>query len=238
MGSKTGIEWTDATWNPVYGCTEVSPGCDHCYARSQMEQYGRAWKITRAAKQTFYAPLKWKEPRRIFTCSWSDLFHPRISEEWLQEIWDIMLATPQHTYQVLTKRPGRMAWWASSHDWPDHVWAGTSVENEKYLPRLAVLKRVPAKVRFVSAEPLLGPLALKWYLAAGVIDWVIVGGESGPQHRRMNLSWLEDIGQQCTAAGVPVFIKQDSGPLPGRQGRIPDGLWAMKQIPGQVVVKP
>ena len=247
MGETTGIAWTDATWNPVYGCSEVSPGCDHCYAKTQMRRFGRPWEITRAARATFYAPLRWAEPRRIFVCSWSDLFHAHIPEEWLQEIWDIMLATPQHTYQVLTKRPGRMAWWASRHGWPDHIWAGTSVESRKYLPRLDVLARVPAKVRFVSCEPLLGPLPTlirylrndhntDWIDGQGhgaILQWTICGGESGSGHRPMQTKWVKDIADQCASAGVPLFVKQASGLHPGRQGELPDSLWVMKQMPGE-----
>ena len=244
MGEKTNIAWTDATWNPWIGCSEVSSGCDHCYARTAMRRRGRAWELTRTGRATFYAPLRWKEPRRIFTCSWSDFFHPQVPTEWQQEAWDIMLATPQHTYQVLTKRPGRMAWWASQHGWPDHIWAGTSVESAKYLPRLDVLARVPAKVRFVSFEPLLGDLGdiRPYFYCCGCgqrpcickgtfLSWVIVGAESGPNHRPMKTEWVADIARQCSAAGVPLFVKQDSGLYPGRQGRLPDSLWARKQFP-------
>ena len=151
-----------------------------------------------------------------------------------------MLATPQHTYQVLTKRPGRMAWWASQHGWTAHIWAGTSVESAKYLPRLDVLARVPARVRFLSAEPLLGPLDLRPDVfrcngscceGRAKIDWVIVGGESGPSCRPMQIEWVQSIAAQCSAAGVPLFVKQGGGLYPGYQGRLPDSLWRRKEMP-------
>ena len=203
--------------------------------------------LRRSADATFYAPLRWKEPKRIFTCSISDFFHKQ-ADPWREEAWDIIRRTPHHTYMILTKRPGLMVAWAKTHGWPDHVWAGTSVESPKYAPRLDVLARVLAKVRFVSVEPLLGPLDLTpWLSASGnnpyqslsefdapyqppTIQWLVVGGESGPGARPMDLDWARDLVGQCQAAGVPVFVKQDSGPRPGRQGRIPDDLW-LKEFP-------
>ncbi|MDO8749977.1 MAG: DUF5131 family protein [Dehalococcoidia bacterium] len=248
MGEKTGIAWTDATWNPVYGCSEVSPGCDNCYAKRDMARFGKPWKLTRAKRATFEAPLRWKEPRRVFVCSWGDLFHPLVPQGWMQEIWDIMLATPQHTYQLLTKRPGRMAWWAQAHSWRNHIWAGTSIESAKYLPRLDVLERVPAKIRFASLEPLLERLDLRpWLwprhggypvghvckgcLTAQPLSWVVAGGESGPNHRPMQIEWVQDIADQCTAAHVPLFVKQGGSLRPGQQGDLPDSLWAIKEMP-------
>lgn len=229
MGETTKIAWTDSTWNPWIGCSEVSPGCDNCYARAAMKRYGHPWELTRTTMVSVYAPFQWKEPRRIFTCSWSDFFHPYVPEEWQQEAWGIMLATPQHTYQVLTKRPGRMAWWAERHGWPEHIWAGVTVESAKYLPRLDVLARVPAKVRFVSCEPLLEALDLRPYTT--LLNLVIVGGESGPHHRPMQVEWVRDLVSQCREAGVKCFVKQASGPRPGMQGDLPDDLWAVKEIP-------
>lgn len=158
MGDKTGISWADSTWNPWYGCRRVSLGCQNCYAARDMKRFGREFnRVQRAAAATLYAPRCWKEPRRIFVCSWSDFFILDAAP-WREDAWETMITTPQHTYMLLTKRPDRMAWWAKSHGWPDNIWAGVSVETAKYLPRLAVLARVPAKVRFVSLEPLLGPL--------------------------------------------------------------------------------
>ena len=246
MAETTGISWTDATWNPWMGCTKVSPGCDNCYMFRDMRKYGRNPDVVqRTGPATFNAPLKWKEPRLIFTCSWSDFFHHG-ADAWREEAWDIMTNTPQHTYQVLTKRPGLMVEWARMHGWPNHIWAGTSVESQKYVPRLDVLTRVPAKVRFVSLEPLLGPVELgKWLRWEGntmgqysefdappippVISWVIVGGESGPDHREMDMAWLLAIDRQCYQ--VPLWVKQDSGSRPGQQGRIPNRIWLRKERP-------
>ena len=235
MGKVTNIEWTHlpghrgATWNPWYGCRWVSTGCDNCYADSQMTRYGRDFNaVTRAKDATFYAPLHWKEPRGIFTCSWGDFFI-KDADPWREEAWEIIKSTPQHTYMILTKRPGLMDHWAKTHPWPDHVWAGTSVESPFYLPRLTVLNRVPAKIKFVSVEPLLegfDPSKYFW-----VVQWVIVGGESGPNYRPMPLEAMVDIVSFCEWAGLPVFVKQDSGFRPGQQGRIPDAIWALKEFP-------
>ena len=226
MGEKTGIEWCTSTWNPWMGCSKVSLGCDSCYMFAGMRRFGRDPEVVqRTRPQTFNAPLKWKDPKRIFTCSWSDFFHKQ-ADPWREEAWDIILRTPQHTYQILTKRPGLMVAWAKTHPWPAHVWAGTSVESQKYAPRLDVLARVPAKVRFISAEPLLGPLDLKPYFfkCSGTcvptpenptcackglaIHQVIIGGESGPGARPMDLAWARDLVGQCQKAGTACFVKQ------------------------------
>lgn len=215
MGATTGIEWTDATWNPWMGCSKVSPGCDSCYMFSGMRRYGRKPEVVQRARDlTFHAPLHWKQPLRIFTCSWSDFFHKQ-ADPWREEAWDVILRTPWHSYQILTKRPGLMLAWAKRHPWPDHVWAGTSVESQKYAPRLDVLARVPATVLFVSVEPMLGPVNLTKWLGAGsrceadrVLDWVIAGGESGPRARPAHPDWFRQVRDQCQAAGVPFFFKQ------------------------------
>ena len=244
MAEKTGIEWTDATWNPWYGCKRVSPGCANCYADRDMTRFGKDFKtVTRAADHTFYAPLRWKEPQRIFTCSWSDFFIAQ-ADEWREEAWSIIKRTPQHQYQILTKRPGRMLPWVNG--WPVNAWAGTSVEEQKYAPRLDVLAQVPAAIRFVSVEPLLGPVDLRSWLkpsammvhgdlsspdtAAAIaavggaafrqewgLSWVIVGGESGPQARPMHPQWVRDIRDQCLRASVPFFFKQWGEWLPEEQ---------------------
>lgn len=226
MGEASTIGWTDATWNPWYGCSKVSPGCDSCYAERQMNQYGKDFDtVQRAAKGTFYAPLKWKEPRMIFTCSWSDFFH-RDAEPWLDEAMNIIRQTPQHTYQILTKRPGRMKHWADRNDWPQNAWAGVSIESEKYLPRLLLLERVSAAVRFVSAEPLLGPLRGLWlWMIHRDIHWVIAGGESGSVYRALDLDWVRNIRDQCQKANVPFFYKQGSGPRPGRNRELDGRTW-------------
>ena len=226
------------------GCTKVSPGCAKCYAEREMSRFGRDFNaVQRTSRRVFESPLHWKTPRRIFTCSWSDFFHPG-ADAWREEAWEIIKATPWHTYQILTKRPELMVAWAKIHGWPEHVWAGTSVESQKYAPRLGVLARVPAKVRVVSVEPMLGPVDLRQWLhppcidpfcsgcdAEAVLNWVICGGESGPGFRPMELAWLEDLAGQCSDAGVPCWVKQDSGQFPGKQGRISDRLWAKKEMP-------
>lgn len=260
MSTKTRIEWTHipgyigSTWNPWYGCSKVSPGCDHCYAEAWAKRTGHAFDMTRASHSTFYAPRKWKEPHAIFTCSLSDFFHKE-ADEWRKETWNIIKSTPHHLYLILTKRIGRAVWWAEQHGWPDHVWIGTSVESGKYLSRLDVLARVPAQVRFVSVEPILGPLWVqdgvkpddydddlvvnpkytewerrcerraKTIAFNRLIHWVIVGGESGPKYRPAKVDWITSIVDACWANEVPVFVKQDSGLYPGRQGRIPDTYW-------------
>ena len=253
MAETTGISWTDATWNPWIGCTKVSPGCDHCYAERDMSRFGRHFdQVQRTSSLVFTLPLRLKEPRRIFTCSWSDFFH-RGADAWREEAWEIIKATPWHTYQILTKRPGLMVAWAEKHGWPEHVWAGTSVESQKYAPRLDVLARVPAKVRFVSVEPMLEAVDLRPWLGcphkgdedgdiccpecgyprekSRWIHWVIVGGESGAGFRPMEIPWLESLAQQCSVARVPRGVKQASNLRPGQQGRIPDELWARKEMP-------
>ena len=175
----------------------------------------------------FEKPFKLKNPTLIFTCSWSDFFiHD--ADEWREEAWEIIKATPQHTYQILTKRPGLMVAWAEKHGWPDNAWAGTSVESQKYAPRLDVLGRVPAKVRFVSYEPALGPVDFRAWVRPWEIDpiaievtqepiihWVIAGGESGPGYRRADPDWYRSVRDQCQEAGVPFFFKQYGGPRPG-----------------------
>lgn len=251
MGEHTTISWTDVTYNPWQGCLAVSPGCDNCYARVMAEHWGKDFaNIHRSAPATFQAPRKWQREverglrakgSKVFTCSISDFFI-RQADPWREEAWDIMLACPDLIFQVLTKRPGRMAWWAKTHPWPDHIWAGASVESAPYLPRLDVLAQCPAAVRFVSCEPLLGPLDLGPWLQPwghrGVPDlqWVIVGGQSGVappsiNYRLMQTEWVQSIADQCADAGVPLFVKQAAAFRPGQQGRIPDDLWALKEFP-------
>src|SRR3990167_1919352 len=184
MSEHTGIEWTDRTWNPWMGCERVSPGCDHCYMFSEQKRHGRDPSVVVRSKTTFDAPLKWKAPNDgtgnlVFTCSWSDWFH-KDADPWRDEAWDIIRRTPHLTYQILTKRPSRIARHLPT-DWDNgypNVWLGTSVESQEWLMRIRVLNDVPARIHFVSAEPLLGSLALRD--TATMIQWLIVGGESGP----------------------------------------------------------
>lgn len=220
-----------------------------------MKRWGKDFsKLRRSSDSTFYAPLRWKEPKLVFTCSMSDFFH-RQADPWREEAWDIMRRTSHLTYQVLTKRPGLAVDWYEKHGWLPNVWLGTSVETVKYLPRLDVLARVEAPVLFVSAEPLLGPLDLRswmpgWCQAGSTfenprhterwdidgspvnpLDWVIVGAESGAKHRPMETAWVYGLQEQCEAAGVPLFVKQGSSLWPGQQGQLSDDLWAIKQMP-------
>jgi protein gp37 len=223
MGDNTAIEWTDGggTWNPWMGCTKVSLGCARCYMYTAMRRYGRDPAVVVRSKTLFSVPLKWKEPRKIFTCSWSDWFHPA-ADVWRDEAWDVIRQTPRHTYQILTKRPelipGRLP-----SDWGDgwaNVWLGVSVESQGYVRRIDHLRRRPARVRFLSLEPLLGPLP---NLDLTGIHWVIVGGESGPGFRPCDPAWVLSIRDQCVAAGVSFFFKQWGGRTAKAGGRELDG---------------
>lgn len=223
MGDLTGIQWTQKTWNPWQGCTKVSPGCAHCYMYRDKTRYGQdPATVIRSAPATFYAPCKWKDPALVFTCSWSDWFH-ETADPWRLEAWAIIRQTPHLTYQILTKRPERIADCLPT-DWGDgypNVWLGTSVENQRWTTRIDTLLSVPARVRFLSCEPLLGPIDLDPWLweeagpgwagsnpADPGLDWVIVGGESGPQARRMDADWARSLVDHCREAGVAVFVKQ------------------------------
>lgn len=326
---KTNISWATDVWNPISGCTKVSPGCKNCYAETLDKRFHREgpyvpWTVAAQRKagvsaihlhpERLDAPLHWKKPRRIFVNSMSDLFHEDVPDEFIDQVFATMALTPWHTYQILTKRPSRMceylttpvrgAWagraflerapmpdalwrlqdaiterlirtsanilnrasqWLHDHygdvdsftpPWPfSNVWLGVSVENQRYADeRVPLLAQCPAAVRFVSYEPALGPVKLWPYLAkhicnwddlvgtydpscqychgtGGLVDWCIVGGESGPGHRPMKVEWVQSIADQCAEAGVPLFVKQDSGPRPGQQGRLPDSLWEKKEMP-------
>lgn len=203
MSEQTGIEWTDSTWNPWIGCHKVSPACAHCYAEREMMRYGRDFNIiTRTKDATFFAPLKWKEPRKIFTCSWSDFFIAE-ADAWRAEAWNVIIGTPRHTYQVLTKRPERIA--KNTLQWPVHIWLGVSVETTRQYGRIDYLREVPAAVRFLSMEPL---LAETRNTNLSGIHWVIVGTESGPGARFTNLNWIRRMRDKCKDEGVAFFLKQ------------------------------
>jgi protein gp37 len=226
MSDTTAISWTEATWNPWTGCTRVSEGCDHCYMMTLKKRWGANPEIVVRSKTTFRDPLKWKEPRVIFTCSMSDFFHVD-ADPWREEAWEIIRNTPQHTYQILTKRPGRIARHLPA-DWGEgypNVWLGTSVEGQSKAFRIRQLLKNPAAIHFVSAEPLLASLHLVGTFDVPGIDWVIIGGESGPGFRNMEIGWLADLVAQCQQADVKVWVKQDSGPRNEMRGRIPDHLW-------------
>jgi protein gp37 len=222
MGRVSQIEWTEATWNPWHGCRKVSPGCAHCYMYRDKNRYGQDPSQIVRGKTTFWLPVKWKEPRVIFTCSWSDFFIEE-ADQWRAEAWDVIRSTPHHTYQVLTKRPERIG----SHvpeDWPlPNVWLGVSVENPRFYWRIRVLREIPAIVRFLSLEPLLAAMP---DLPLGGISWVIVGGESGPQCRPMRNEWVCEIRDRCRYAQVPFFFKQWGGKRKDVTGRTLEGrVW-------------
>lgn len=272
MSDRTAISWSDATWNPTTGCDRVSPGCAHCYA---LDLAARLKKMGAPAYQNdgdpstsgpgfaltlhpdrLDQPLRWRKPRRIFVNSMSDLFHERVPLTFVHAVFAVMAACHGHTFQVLTKRPERMARWSMdtallptygrqlglehvamtfgvdvscAPEWPlPNVWLGTSIENDRFVARADALRATPAAVRFISAEPLLGPLPS---LNLTGIDWLIVGGESGPGARPMDPGWVVELVDRADAAGVAVWMKQDSGPRSGQQGRLSDELWARKEYP-------
>lgn len=229
MADNSTIEWTDATWNPVTGCTKVSVGCDNCYAETFAERfrgvpahpYEQGFDL-RFWPERLETPLRWKRPRMVFVNSMSDLFHERVPPSYIQRVFDTMAAAHHHVFQVLTKRPGRMASIMRQLQ-PDalpNVWLGASIETDHYTWRAGKVRDTPAAVRFLSLEPLLGPLPS---LNLDGIDWVIVGGESGPRHRPIDLEWVRDIRDQSISRGVAFFFKQVGGRTPKAGGRWLDG---------------
>ncbi len=227
MSDKSPIEWTDATWNPVTGCTQVSPGCDHCYALTFAERfrgvYGHPYEQGFDLKlwpQRLELPLTWRKPRRIFVNSMSDLFHKDVPDDYIRQVFDTMTKAHWHIFQVLTKRSGRLARLAPMLPWPPNVWAGVSIELDRYRWRADYLRKVPAQVRFISAEPLLGPLDR---LNLAEIDWLISGGESGPHFRPCDPTWVRDLRDRCQESGVAFFHKQWGGRTPKAGGRLLDG---------------
>ena len=227
MGDKSAIEWTDATWNPVTGCTKISPGCKHCYAERLAfrlmamgnPRYRNGFGVTLHPDQ-LKLPLKWPQPRRIFVNSMSDLFHEAVPEEFIRQAFEVMVQADWHIFQILTKRAERLVSLAPRLPWPPNVWQGVSVENADYTWRVAYLQKVSAAVRFLSVEPLLGPIPR---LPLDGIHWVIVGGESGPRHRPVDPAWVRDVRDQCLTARVPFFFKQWGGRTPRSGGRVLDG---------------
>jgi protein gp37 len=219
MGERSAIEWTEATWNPWHGCLKISPGCAHCYMYRDKRRYGQEPTVIARSKTAFAAPSRWKEAKMIFTCSWSDFFIAE-ADEWRAEAWEIIRATPQHTYQILTKRPERICDHLPS-GWPfQNVWLGVSVENPRFYRRIETLRQIPAHVRFLSLEPLLSSMP---YLPLDGISWVVVGGESGPKCRPMRPEWVREIQQQCRKVGAAFFFKQWGGPRKDVTGRTLDG---------------
>ena len=221
------IEWTESSWNPVTGCSKVSPGCRHCYAETMARRlqamgqlnYRQGFEVT-LHEHMLDRPLRWRKPQVIFVNSMSDLFHEDVPLEFIQRVFDVMRRASQHQFQVLTKRSARLADLSGDLDWPANVWMGVSVENDNYTDRIDHLRRTGAMVKFLSLEPLLGPVP---NLDLEDIDWVIVGGESGPKARPMQEEWVTDIRDQCRASGVAFFFKQWGGVRKKQAGRELEG---------------
>ena len=228
MATDSKIEWTDATWNPVTGCHKVSPGCKLCYAErlarrlkaTGMVKYRNGFAVT-THPDTLEIPLRWRKPRTIFVNSMSDLFHSQIPDRFIRDVFAVMEQAHWHRYQVLTKRPERVAALNPLLPWPAQIWLGVSVESARYTHRIDLLRQTGAAVKFLSLEPLLAPLPA---LNLDGVDWVIVGGESGPGARPMQADWARDIRDQCAAAGVPFHFKQWGGVFKKRNGRELDGV--------------
>lgn len=236
MSQRSTIEWTEVTWNPTTGCDRVSPGCTNCYALTLAnrlkamgsEKYqndgdprtsGPGFGLT-LHPDALALPFRWRSPRVVFVNSMSDLFHARVPVDFVRQVFEVMAATPQHTYQILTKRSLRLRRLADRLEWPPNVWMGVSVESADQLSRVADLQQVPAAVRFLSCEPLLGPLH---GLDLNGVHWVIAGGESGPRHRPLDEAWVTQIRDACQAAQVAFFFKQWGGRTPKTGGRNLEG---------------
>ena len=223
MAAKSSIEWTDMTWNPVTGCVKISKGCTHCYAErmaKRLTAMGSARYVNGFAPtlhdDLVDLPIRWKKPRTVFVNSMSDLFQEAVPDDFIRRVFATMEACPQHTFQILTKRSDRVAALGQTLPWPANVWMGASVENAKVLDRIDDLRAVPAQVRFLSCEPLIGPLGA---LDLTGIHWAIVGGESGPKARPMREEWAQDIREQCEDQGVAFFFKQWGGVRKEKYGR-------------------
>jgi protein gp37 len=253
MSARSKIEWTETTWNPTTGCDRVSAGCDNCYALTLAKRLkamgstkyqndgdprtsGPGFDVT-IHPRTLAEPYRWREPRLVFVNSMSDLFHAKVPLDFVQQVFAVIRATPRHTYQVLTKRSARLRKLADRLEWPPNLWMGVSVERADQLGRVADLQPVPAAVRFLSCEPLLGPLPR---LDLDGIDWVITGGESGPNARPIDPHWVRDIRDACQVAGVRFFHKQWGGRTPKAGGRELDGrTWdEMPVVPQEAEPQP
>lgn len=225
---KSNIEWTEETWNPVTGCDSVSPGCDNCYAerlaaRLQAmgnKRYINGFRVT-LHWDKIEEPLRWTRPRIVFVNSMSDLFHPEVPDDFIDGVFDTMARASQHTFQVLTKRPQRAAKHLNGSQLPPHIWLGTSIENDQYTFRANYLRMINAYVRFLSCEPLLGPLPS---LDLNNIQWVIAGGESGPGHRPIEIDWVRNLRDLSQESDIPFFFKQWGGNTPKAGGRTLDGI--------------
>ena len=235
MSDKSAIEWTDATWNPIrvgphqWYCEKISPGCDNCYA----SMFNRRWgapeypSVGPNERPAIYLdekirtqPYEWRKPRMIFVCSMTDLFGEWVPDEWILKVMDVMVLAPRHTFQVLTKRPGRMQALLGGVVLPPHIWVGATIEEDRFSWRADHLRKMAAQVRWISAEPLLSGLPS---LDLTDIDWLVAGGESGPRHRPLDLMWVRDLRDRCEDAGTAFFFKQHGGRTPKAGGRLLDG---------------
>jgi len=239
MAARSHIEWTESTWNPVTGCSKISPGCKHCYAERMARRlkamgqpnYVNGFEVT-THDHALQIPLEWKTPQTIFVNSMSDLFHKKVPLNFIEKVFDVMERASWHRFQVLTKRDKRLLELSGKLPWTENVWMGVSVENGDYVHRIDALRETGAFVKFLSIEPLLGPIPGMNFRG---IDWVIVGGESGPGARPMKPEWVADIRDQCQDAGVPFFFKQWGGFNKKKNGRTLDGrTW--DEMPQAVVV--
>lgn len=242
--NKSAISWTEFTWNLWTGCSKVSAGCTKCYAERLSLQNGwskKPWTAANAHENIIYhpdredKPRQWKQPSMVFVNSMSDAFHERVPERWIERLFEIIKRYPQHTFQILTKRPERAAEW---RDWPANVWMGTSIEDAKNTWRLDALRSCGAAVKFISFEPLLGSVG---QVNLAGFQWAIVGGESGPDFRPMDHAWARSIRNQCADQGVAFFFKQSSGKNPGAQPYLEEedsSVTEWKQYPGEAARKP
>lgn len=244
MSTRSNIEWTETTWNPVTGCSKISAGCTHCYAHRMamrlqamgLSKYRHGFDVT-VHEETLDEPLRWRQPRLVFVNSMSDLFHPAVPASFIQAVFDVMNQAGRHTFQVLTKRPDRARLLDGQVHWTSNIWLGVSIESERWLGRRELLVDTHAQTKFLSLEPLLGPLP---GLELGGVDWVIVGGESGPGARPIHPAWVRSIRDACTQNSVPFFFKQWGGAIKKRHGRMLDGrTWdQMPTNPGDGRAKP
>lgn len=240
MADRSAIEWTEATWNPVTGCSKVSPGCAHCYAETFAERWrgvpGHPYEQGFDLKlwpERLDQPLRWKRPRTIFVNSMSDLFHEEIPDEFVEDVFRVMGEADWHVFQILTKRHQRLLDLGRNLDWPPNVWMGVSIENRRFVHRADYLREVPAAIRFISAEPLLGPLE---GLELGGIDWLIAGGESGPGHRPVREEWLCDLRDRCLESDIAFFFKQWGGTRSKTGGRLLEGrTWDEMPVVGGAI---
>ena len=227
MAANSAIEWTESTWNPVTGCTKISIGCQNCYAERMayrlqamgQPNYIDGFKV-KTHEKVLSLPLRWKKPRTIFVNSMSDLFHEKVSVSFISKVFSVMEQTPQHIFQVLTKRSENLRKVSKCLPWPDNVWMGVTVENNRHQQRIEDLRNTSAKIKFISFEPLLGSITNVDLIK---IDWVIAGGESGPKARPVSSLWVENIRDQCLAENVPFFFKQWGGFNKKKAGRVLDG---------------